>query len=67
MPFAPLSFLGGQRETGCEGAHFPIHSDWNSRRVVSMAGVCDCVKECESFIMWLLLIVFVYLILFGDV
>ena len=37
--------LGGSGGTGCNGICFPVHSDWNSRDI-SMAGVCDCVKEC---------------------
>ena len=30
--------------------NFPVHSGWNNR-AVGIAGVCDCVKVCVSFIM----------------
>ena len=38
--------LGGPGGTGCNEVRFPIHGDWDSRDV-SMAGVCDSVKECN--------------------
>ena len=50
VPCAPLSMLDGPSGTGCNGVRFPIHSGWNSRDL-SVAGVCDCVKECVNFVM----------------
>ena len=34
---------------GCDGASFPVHKGWNGRDV-SMGDMCDCVKECASFL-----------------
>ena len=42
--------LGGPSGTGCEDVSFPVHGGWDSRDV-SVAGMCDCVKECMSFVM----------------
>ena len=50
MPCAPFSMLGGLGGTGCDEVRFPVHDGWGSRDV-SVAGVCDCVKECVRFIM----------------
>ena len=49
MPSAPFSMLvtGG---TGNDGVRLPVYGGWDSRDV-SKAGVCDCVKECVSFVM----------------
>ena len=50
VPCSPLSMLGNPGETGCDGVRFSVHGGWNSKDV-SVAGVCDCAKECASFIM----------------
>ena len=50
MPCAPFSILGGSGGTGCDEVSFPVQGGWGSR-VVSVAGVCDCVNECMSFVM----------------
>ena len=42
--------LGVPAGTVCNEVRFPVHVSWDSRDV-SMAGVCDCVKECVSFVM----------------
>ena len=49
MPCAPLSVLGGPVEV-C----FPAHGGWDSR-YVSVAGMCDCVKERMRFLMYLII------------
>ena len=36
--------------TGCDGVHFSVHDGWDYKDV-SVAGMCDYVKECMSFIM----------------
>ena len=41
--------LGGLGGTGCEEVRFPVHGCYV--RDVSVAGVCDCVKEYMSFVM----------------
>ena len=50
MSSAPFSMFGGYGGTVFDGVHFLVHSGWIIRDV-SMVGVCDCVKECISFIM----------------
>jgi len=45
---AAFSLLAGSRGTGCDEDSFPVHGGWDSS---SLAGVCDCVKECMSFVM----------------
>ena len=50
VPCAAFSMLGSPGGTDCDGVSFPLHIDCNSRDVC-MGGVCDCVKECVSFIM----------------
>ena len=50
MPCAPLSMLDGPGGTGSEVVRFLVPGGWDSRDV-SVAGVCDCVKECMSFAM----------------
>ena len=50
VPCAPFSMLGGPSGTGYYEVRFPVHGDWGSRDV-SAAGMCDCVKECMSFVM----------------
>ena len=56
MPCAPLPTLGGLGRTRCGGIHFLVHRDWNCRDVrSSMAGMCDYVKNCVSFIMYLVI------------
>jgi hypothetical protein len=66
--------IGGPDRIDCDGVRFPVHRSWNGRNI-RMDGVCDCVKECVTFIMqlivlcigWLLITVYVvYLILFGG-
>ena len=42
--------LGDPGGDGCVEVRFPIHGGWDSI-AVSVAGVCDCVKECMSFVM----------------
>ena len=42
--------LGGPGGTGCYEVRFPVYSGWDSRDV-GVTGVCDCVKECMSFVM----------------
>ena len=50
MPCAPLSMLSGPGRTGCADVRFPVHRGWNDRDlIVSMAGICDCVKEREFY------------------
>ena len=49
MPCAPLSILHGPGGTGCDEVHFPVHDGWDGRDV-SVAGMCDCFKECTSFV-----------------
>ena len=50
MPCAPLSMPGSPGRTDYGGVHFLFHRRWNSRDA-SIAGLCDCVKECVSAIM----------------
>ena len=50
MPCAPFSILGSRGGAGCIEVCFPVHGGRNSRDV-SVAGVCDGVKECMSFVM----------------
>ena len=50
MPCASFSMLDGPGGSGCNEVHFLLHGGWGSRDV-SVAGVCDCVKECMSFVM----------------
>ena len=71
MRCAPFSILCGPGGTGCDEVRFSVHG-WDSRDV-SLAAVCDCVKECMSFfnvigrlVCWSV-IVFAYLILFDGV
>ena len=45
-----FKMFGGPRGTGCDEVHFLVYDGWSSRDV-SVAGVCDCVKECMSFVM----------------
>ena len=40
--------LGCPCGNGCNGVCFPAHDEWSSRDV-SMAGMCDCVKECVFY------------------
>ena len=47
VPCAPSSILGGPCGTGSDGVRFQVHDGWDSRNV-SVAGVCDCVKECVN-------------------
>ena len=54
MPCATLSMLGGPSRIDCDGVNFPVHSGWNIRDV-DLAGMCDYVKECVSFIMQLII------------
>ena len=42
--------LGGDDGTICDEVSFLVHSVWGSRDV-SVAGMCDCVKKCMSFVM----------------
>ena len=49
VPCAQLSMPGGFSRTGYDGIYFPVHRGRNGRDV-SMAAMCDCVKECVSFI-----------------
>ena len=48
VPYALFSMLGGSIGTGCEEVWFPVHGGRDSRDV-SVAGVCDCVKENEFY------------------
>jgi hypothetical protein len=50
VPCAPVSMLGSLGGTGCNEVPFPVHGGWDSRDV-SVADVCDCVKESMSFVM----------------
>jgi hypothetical protein len=34
--------------TKCD-VRFPINRGWNSRDVIIITGVCDCVKECVFY------------------
>ena len=45
MTCAPFSMLGSPGRV-----RFPVHGGWDSRDV-SVAGICDCVRECVGFIM----------------
>jgi hypothetical protein len=49
VPCTPLPVPGGPVEV-C----FPAHGGWDSRDV-SVASMCDCVKERMSFIMYLII------------
>ena len=40
--------------TGCDEICFPAHGSWGTRDV-SVAGMCDCVKECMGFVMYLII------------
>jgi hypothetical protein len=42
--------LGSPSGTGYNKVYIPVHGGWDSRDV-SVAGMCDCVKERVSFIM----------------
>ena len=46
----PFSMLGSPCRTGCDGVCFLVHGIWDNRDV-SVAGVCDFIKECVSFVM----------------
>ena len=48
MPCAPFSMFGGPGGSGCDEVNFPVQG---GSRYVSVVGVCDCVKECMSFVM----------------
>ena len=48
MPCVPLSMLGSPGELTA------AHGGWDSKDV-SVAGVCDCVKECMGFVMYLII------------
>ena len=50
MPCAPFSMLVGSGGTCYDEIRLPVHDGWDSRDV-SVAGVCDCAKECVSFVM----------------
>ena len=50
MSCASFSMLDGPGGTGCD---FPVRSCWVSR-VVIVAAVYDCVKECMGFVMYLI-------------
>ena len=53
MPCASFSMLDGPGGTGC---NVPVHSFWDSRDViVAAASLCDCVKECMGFVMYLII------------
>ena len=52
MPCASFSMLGGLGGTVCD--EVTIHGGWDYRDV-SVAGVCDCVKEFMRFVMWLII------------
>ena len=41
--------LGSPGATGCDEVSFSVHGGWCSRDV-NVAGMCDCVKECMSFV-----------------
>jgi hypothetical protein len=64
--------LGTTVRTGCYGVSFLVHGCWDSRDV-TVVGMCDCVKECMSFVMYVIIqyvgwrwfIMFLYLILFS--
>ena len=43
-----ISMYGGPGGTGFDEVRFPVHACWDSRDV-SVAGLCDCVKEWMSF------------------
>ena len=47
MPSVSFSVLGSLGGTGCDEVRFPLHGGCDSRDV-SVAGMCDCVKECLS-------------------
>ena len=46
VPCASLSMLGGPGRIDCGAVRFPVYRGRNVRDV-TMAGVCECVKECE--------------------
>ena len=50
MLCAPFSMLGRTRLNWLGWSSFSVYGDWD-RRDVSEAGICDCVKECMSFVM----------------
>ena len=50
VPRASISMLGSLGGTRCNGVCSLVHSCWNSRDI-SMAGMCNCVKDCVSFMM----------------
>ena len=50
MLCAPFLVLSGPGGTGCNEVRFLVLGGWDSRDV-SMAGVCDFVKECMNFVM----------------
>ena len=45
VPCAPLSMLDWPGRTSWDGVRFPVHRGSNGRDD-SMAGLCDCIKEC---------------------
>ena len=49
MPRAPFKKHGGPSGIGSDVVHFLVHGGWNSKDV-NMAGICDCVKVCVTFI-----------------
>ena len=49
MPSVSFSVLGSLGGTGCDEVRFPLHGGCDSRDV-SVAGMCDCVKECIHFV-----------------
>ena len=50
MPFVPFSIIRDSGRIGCEAVCLPVDRSWDSKNV-SMADVCDCVKEFKSFVM----------------
>ena len=46
--------LGGPGGTGWDGIRFPVHGGWESRDV-SVVGMCNCIKECMGFVMYLII------------
>ena len=50
VPCTPFSMLGIAGGTDCEEGSFLVHGGWDSRDI-SVAGMCDCVKECKGFLM----------------
>ena len=53
VPCVPFSMLDSPSRTDSDEVHFPVHGSWGSRD--SVAGMCNCVKECMSFVMYLII------------